>query len=402
MANKPILSVIIPTYNNNLIYPHLELYNSQSARDGLFEIIVVNDGGKEINLSQINAPKNIRVVNADHGGPAKARNYGAEEARGERVLFVGDDCMPSSNLVLGHIHHHMDKPDVALQGFSPFHPDIMDTKFMHWLDKSGLQANWAAVREGKGWRKRVDGFLLTTNWSISRQDFEMIGGFPEEFPAAAWEDVALGHSLMKSGYATEFSPFAVNYHWHKHTIDSFMSRQRREGYSRIDLSSLHPEYAAGLLPSAEIAAAGSISLDEMRESVMLAEFHPEADYNKAAQALMIACSLNGVRDRIASEGGILRALPHVKNKEFPAYIASARRAMSRKERNPGYLEHAATWALEKEQGNWAAWAFAGEIYASLKRWADAYHHFRQSVAMEPSHEWTKARLAELEEKIDAR
>lgn len=403
MTDKnPLLSVIIPTFNNPILYSHLKLYAAQTAKSDAFEIIVVNDGGVAIDEDLLPSGVDIKVFYQENAGPAKARNYGASKARGERLLFVGDDCLPSQNLVLAHILHHLDYPNVALQGYSPFHPDLMDTKFMHWLELRGLQANWGALKSETGWKTEATGFLLTTNWSINKADFVLHGGFPEGFPDAAWEDVALGHRLMKLSYKTRFSPAATNYHWHKHTIGSFLNRQKKEGRSRIFLCSLFPEISGSLLNPNDIRGALSLKLDEMYKRAETAEYLAEADADEVLQRLMVAASYHGVMDKINEEGGVLLALPHVYHQEFPAYIVSAWKSITSGDQNNGYLGHLATWATQAEPGNWAAWAFAGEIELATGNYAEAYSHFKRSVEMSPANEWPISQVVFLEQRINER
>lgn len=380
-----MISVVIPTYNNkHILYAHLEKYANQTARE--FEVIVVNDGGEHI---EFDAP-NIRVINIlENRGPAVARNHGAKQANGDVVLFVGDDCFPQRDLILRHQIHHFYNPGVALQGYTPFHPDVMDTRFMQWLDRSGMQAAWQNLRDDKGWKTNAEGFLLTTNFSINRRDFLNFGGFPEEFPTAAWEDVAFGHELRKQGYKTVFDPTAINLHYHKHTLESFMERQRKEGKSRVHLAVRFPEFANSLLRPEDLRGSRGVIIPELHAQLKRLQFVPQANIDDQLTTLMLACSYEGARETLT---GMLRAIEYVNDGEYPAYIVSAFRALQTG--SDEFVQHCIHWGLQKEPDNWASYAFAGECYLALGDKTEATFAFRKALEMNSDNEWVRKRNME--------
>lgn len=100
---KGLVSLIIPAYNSeDYIGDCLASAVAQEIVD--LEIIVVNDGSTDKTLGIINSwaakDSRINVINqANSGSPARARNRGLQEARGEFVAFMdSDDLMHSSKL----------------------------------------------------------------------------------------------------------------------------------------------------------------------------------------------------------------------------------------------------------------------------------------------------------------
>lgn len=90
--SNPIVSIIIPTYNRtDYLKLTLESVLNQTFQD--FEIIVVDDGtpntNNEVLCEKFDRVKYIKIENS--GGPAKPRNKGILEAKGEYVAFVDDD-----------------------------------------------------------------------------------------------------------------------------------------------------------------------------------------------------------------------------------------------------------------------------------------------------------------------
>jgi len=84
------LSVIIPVYNRGENLRRC-LASLEKALPAPIEIIVVADG-EGYGLCRIAEVFNVRLLKIEGpGGPARARNMGAEIARGEIFLFLDSD-----------------------------------------------------------------------------------------------------------------------------------------------------------------------------------------------------------------------------------------------------------------------------------------------------------------------
>ena len=91
MNSRPLVSVIIPTYNRaGIICETIDNMFQQTYSN--FELIIVDDGSTdntEANLRQYG--DRIQVVTQDTAGPAVARNHGVKVARGEIIAFQDSD-----------------------------------------------------------------------------------------------------------------------------------------------------------------------------------------------------------------------------------------------------------------------------------------------------------------------
>lgn len=86
------ISIIIPLFNKESIIKNtINSVLSQSYEK--YEIIVVNDGSTDHSLDIVSEIHDVRlsIINQDNGGPGKARNTGAEKAKGEWLLFLDAD-----------------------------------------------------------------------------------------------------------------------------------------------------------------------------------------------------------------------------------------------------------------------------------------------------------------------
>jgi len=211
-------SVIIPTYNRkDVLRKALQAYCSQSARQEILEIFVVDDGstdGTELAVAQSNegSPIPIRFFRQEHRGAAAARNLAIREARGDLVLFTDDDVVPSSTLVEEHAKWHRQNPDpgVAVLGYITWHPEVRPTPFMKWLIWAGplLNLRECARRKELGFE-----FFYTGNLSLKAVFLRKNGMFDEDFQSYGCEDLELGYRLTQKGLRLIYNPRAVGYHY---------------------------------------------------------------------------------------------------------------------------------------------------------------------------------------------
>jgi glycosyltransferase involved in cell wall biosynthesis len=91
MSHKPLVSVIIPTYNT----ARFVVQAVQSALAQTYspiEVIVVDDGSTDDTRKQLEAfHGRVRYVYQSNGGVGKARNRAIREARGELLAFLDAD-----------------------------------------------------------------------------------------------------------------------------------------------------------------------------------------------------------------------------------------------------------------------------------------------------------------------
>ena len=98
-SRQPFFSVIIPTYSRPAELPAcLEALARQQFPTDSFEVIVVDDGSPSPPDATVQKFQNrlaVTLVTAGHGGPAAARNHGAQRATGRFFAFTDDDCRPA-------------------------------------------------------------------------------------------------------------------------------------------------------------------------------------------------------------------------------------------------------------------------------------------------------------------
>lgn len=93
---KPIISVVLPSYNSRLfIKETIESILNQSFTN--FELIIINDGSTDNSLSVINSfqDKRIVILDQENKGLAFSLNRGIKHSRGKYILRIDSDdlCM---------------------------------------------------------------------------------------------------------------------------------------------------------------------------------------------------------------------------------------------------------------------------------------------------------------------
>ncbi len=197
--SSPVISVIVPTCNRmEDLSRCLERLaaNNQSLASGDYEVIVTNDrsDGDSIKMLTNRFPW-VHFTDGPGRGPAANRNHGAELARAEWLVFIDDDCLPSSE-ILAVYHDAAKRPSKPLGAFQG--------PTLRLEEPSSLL--WEAPHNPRG-----EGFI-SANFAIRKIDFYEVGRFDERFPHAAFEDTEFFDRLLKMGGSIDFVPAAIVHH----------------------------------------------------------------------------------------------------------------------------------------------------------------------------------------------
>ncbi len=207
------LAVVIPTRDRwSILSRTLDALAGQSAAG--FETIVAVDGEDQCVPEPL---ADVTVVRCPRGGPGAARNRGADATDRPLLLFLGDDTLPTPDLVALHLDRHRrePEPEVAVLGRVEWHPDVADDPLLRWLDWSGSQFEYAAL--GAAPLDDVGyGRLYASNVSLKRSAFTAAGGFDPSFSTADYEDLDLGFRLHERGMRLRYEPAALAYHLHRY------------------------------------------------------------------------------------------------------------------------------------------------------------------------------------------
>ncbi len=190
------LSVIVPVHNAASLLDRC-LESVARSEFGDFECIVVDDGSTD-DIDRVAAQRGAALVRLDdRGGPARARNRGAERACGEILVFLDADvCVHADTLgrVAAHFREHPETD--ALMGSyddQPADPGFVSqykNLFHHYVHQSSRSEAW-------------------TFWAgcgaIRREVFAAMRGFEESYRRPCVEDIELGLRLRAAGHRIDLN-----------------------------------------------------------------------------------------------------------------------------------------------------------------------------------------------------
>lgn len=232
------VAVVIPTRDRwPVLRRTLEGLRRQTA-DG-FETVVVVDGHDQRPPPSVQLD-GVRVLTKEQGGPGAARNAGAVATERPILLFLGDDMVPTPELVGRHVavhdRHHEDA--VAVLGHVDWHPEVARGRHQRWLDRSGTQFDYRSIAgEEAGF-----GRFYSCNVSLRRRRFLDAGGFDEAF-RYYYEDLDCGYRLHERGMRLLYEPAARTEHLHHYDRAALERRFRGTGEGEHQMATTHPWFS---------------------------------------------------------------------------------------------------------------------------------------------------------------
>jgi GT2 family glycosyltransferase len=190
-SSGPTVSVIVPAHRDGKVLRRC-LTALSKADPQPEEILLVSDGGGE-GVQSLAEHYGYRCFRNPSGiGPARARNFGASQARGELLFFVDSDVAvckdsvlrikqmfeqnPQTDAVIGSYDNEPSEPNFLSQYKNLLH------HYVHQNSREDASTFWGACG------------------AIRREVFLKSGGFDESYNRPCIEDIEFGYRLRKCGY----------------------------------------------------------------------------------------------------------------------------------------------------------------------------------------------------------
>jgi glycosyltransferase involved in cell wall biosynthesis len=182
MIEHPLVSVVIPTYNAaRFLVDAIDSVLAQTYQP--LEVLVVDDGSTD-DTARVLEPYGgrIRYIRQTNGGPAKARNRGIREAKGELIAFLDADDQWLPEKLSKQWACHRAHPDAALS-----HTDLYRV-----LQPAGERTYRHDGRERFAGNCYLEFFrnngVTPSTVLLTRACLETVGLFDEKIRAASTED----------------------------------------------------------------------------------------------------------------------------------------------------------------------------------------------------------------------
>jgi len=221
-VSKPLLSVVIPTYNRaDYIAETIESVLQQTYDN--IEVIVIDDGSTD-NTAQLVKPfgRKVRYVRQENAERGASRNHGLRLASGDYIAFLDSDDLWLPDKAADGIGFLEANPAVGLLCTDAFE-----------IDGEGKERR---VLRARGYSGQVTGKLLQNNFVIMpthlarRSVVRHIGGFREERELSGSEDWEMWVRLSLVAEFAYIPEVTAKYRVHTaNTMSSAAGMQRSMG-----------------------------------------------------------------------------------------------------------------------------------------------------------------------------
>ena len=209
-----------------------------------YEIICSDDASEDETVEIIKRATDlpIHVIQNEKGGASKARNAALEIARGEVIIFTGDDIFPDSNFVNAHYENYLKYgAQIATLGRIEWHSQLKLNQLMYHITNVGCE-QFGFI--GLPPYQLIDfRHFYTSNISVSKKMLDKAGAyFKTDFDKYGFEDVEFGYRLQKCGMKIFYDPGIVAMHYHIYDdVDRFCIRQMNAGEELVVFQRMHDD-----------------------------------------------------------------------------------------------------------------------------------------------------------------
>ena len=245
-AAGPILSVVIPTFNNvSVLRRTIDSWRTH-AKDCPVELIVVEDGCRDGTRAYLEnlAPTawgraHLRWKHMDDAHELKCTNAGFADARGQLLAAWQDDMFLRARWLVREVIAVFERyPEIGYLGLSRgLNMSPSESPIECWddlLDWDRMQStigpflwNWVRIQE-------VD--ALIRPWVVRRECLEQVGALDEAFVPTEWDEADLAFRIRAAGWKVAtcgYERLGGYYHVGSSTVgvlsDAYKARVLRNG-----------------------------------------------------------------------------------------------------------------------------------------------------------------------------
>lgn len=172
----PVVSIIIPCYNQGIFLDEALQSVSQGTGKGLSEIIIVNDGSTDestLNRLKELSAKGYTVINQTNKGLGAARNAGIRAATGTYILPLDSDNKIKSEYILEGIKLLDSDPSL----------DVVYSNAEYFGEKKGIWESGEFNLQRLMIENYIDACAI-----FRKSTWEKVGGYDEKMPVMGYED----------------------------------------------------------------------------------------------------------------------------------------------------------------------------------------------------------------------
>lgn len=218
-----MLSILIPTYNYNVLPLVQKLEKLANSENIAFEIIVLDDASTD----SISISENQNINQLEHCsydllekniGRSCMRNLLAKKAKYNWLLFLDADTFPiHDNFISAYLPYLNENEKIVYGGIRYQEEKPSDDKLLRWVYGNSREALSAEQRQKEPYLS-----LLTLNFAISKSIFSKVS-FNETIPNLRHEDTLFSYDLSQKKIKVEHIENPV-YHLGLESSEIFMKK----------------------------------------------------------------------------------------------------------------------------------------------------------------------------------
>lgn len=217
LVEKPIVSIIVPVYNNFPITYHCIASNILAFNNTNYEVIIVDDCSTDKTTEIEDIIANVKVVRNDSNlGFLRGCNKAAKSATGEYILLLNNDTEVTSGWLDEMVDTAIRFNKVGAVGSKLIYPDgkLQEAGGIVWNNgKPWNIGNRENPQDSKFNYVRESDYLSGAALMVKRSVWEELDGFSDEFAPAYYEDTDLAFKIRDAGYRTMYCPSSVVIHF---------------------------------------------------------------------------------------------------------------------------------------------------------------------------------------------
>jgi len=216
-TTQPVVSIVVPVYNQVAFTWQCLDSIATTPTSVEYEVIVVDDLSTDETVERLAEVENLRLVTKEeNSGFIGSCNRGAEEARGQYVLFLNNDTTVTPGWLDALVGTFEDFADVGMVGGKLVFPDgkLQEAGGIVWRDGS-------AWNFGRGQHPDAPEFSYAREADycsgaclmISRDLFMELDMFDRHYSPAYYEDTDLAFRVRAAGKKVIYQPHCKIYHY---------------------------------------------------------------------------------------------------------------------------------------------------------------------------------------------
>lgn len=237
---KFTVSIIMPNLNGEaLMQKNLPFFlqAKKNIKNNIKEIIVVDDGSwdNSVNFLKDNYPEIKLIKHKVNRGFSASVNTGARASKGDLLLLINTDVVPSENFLESALKHFADNKIFAVS--------------LHEKDygyaKGSFSEGYIQLAMGEETKSVHNSFYVSGGSGLFRREYWMkLGGMDEKLLSPFyWEDIDICYRAAKRGYINVWDPESKVTHKHESTISKlpkkYVQRVRERNQLLVIWKNIH-------------------------------------------------------------------------------------------------------------------------------------------------------------------